>query len=199
MHHPFGFSSVEAEMEAMADLAVAKKIRAVGVSNFSASRMRRAHEALARRGLALASNQVRYNLHCRKIESDGVLEAAKQLGVAIMAYSPLEQGLLTGKFHADPSLVRARRGPRKWIPAFRPSGLERTRPLVHELEKIASAHGATAAQVALAWLVQFHGETVVAIPGATKVRHVEENVGARELSLSRNELARVDELSREFK
>ena len=106
VHNPASFSSVEAEMEAMADLVEAGKIRAVGVSNFSAERMRRAHAALARRGVPLASNQVKYSLLDRAIERNGVLDAAKELGVTIIAYSPLEMGLLTGKFHRDADLLR---------------------------------------------------------------------------------------------
>jgi aryl-alcohol dehydrogenase-like predicted oxidoreductase len=161
--------------------------------------MRRAHQTLARHQIPLASNQVKYSLLDRRIESNGVLEAAKELGVTVMAYSPLEQGVLSGKFHDDPKLIKSTPGPRKMLSAFRASGLERSRPLIEELKKIAAAHSATPSQVALAWLVQFHGETVVAIPGATKVKHVEENIGANELALSKEELARLDELSSGYK
>lgn len=195
VHQPFGFSSVEAEMNVFADLVAAKKIRFVGVSNFNEAQTRRAHVALQQRGLALASNQVKYSLLDRRIEKNGVLAAAKELGVTIIAYSPLEQGLLSGKFHHDPSLL-AGTGFRKWTPRFRASGLAKSRPLIDELAKIAQAHGATSSQVALSWLVSFHGDTVVAIPGATKAKHVEENVGAMRLTLSKLELDRLDELSR---
>lgn len=195
VHQPLGFSSVEAEMNAMADLVAAQKIRFVGVSNFNEKRMRRAHTALELRGQVLASNQVKYSLLDRRIEANGVLATARQLGVTVIAYSPLEQGLLSGKFHRDPSL-RERIGMRKWMPKFR--DLEQSRPLIDELEKIAKAHGATPSQVALSWLVSFHGGTVVAIPGATKASHVEENVGAMRLALSKLELERIDELSRRF-
>jgi len=198
VHQPVGLSSVEAEMVAMADLAAEKKIRAVGVSNFNQARMRRAHAALAARGIPLASNQVRYNLVDRRIESDGTLAAAKELSVTIIAYSPLGQGLLTGKYHEDPSYVKSRPGPRKWMRPFRPKGLERTRPLIDELKKIAAAHGATAGQVALAWLCQFQGDAVVAIPGASRPEQAAENAGALELTLSQGEAARIDELSRQF-
>ncbi len=130
VHAPFGLSSVEAEMAAMAALVTEKKTRAVGVSNFGEKRMRRACAALAAKGLALASNQMKYNLLDRRIERNGVLAAAKELGITIIAYSPLEQGLLTGKFHDDPSSIS---GPRKVLPAFRSRGLEKSRPLVEEL------------------------------------------------------------------
>jgi len=198
VHQPYGLSSIEAEMKAMADLVAEKKIRTVGVSNFNEARTRKACAALAVRGLPLASNQVKYSLLDRRIEKNGVLAAAKELGVTIIAFSPLEQGLLSGKFHDDPKLVEQIKGPRKWLPAFRRSGLEKSRPLIEELKKIAAAHGSTPSQVALAWLVTFHGDTVVAIPGATKTRHVEENVGAMKLTLSPQELQRLDELSQRF-
>jgi aryl-alcohol dehydrogenase-like predicted oxidoreductase len=198
VHQPLSVSSVERQMDAMADLVRDGKIRAVGVSNFSAAAMRRAHAALAARGIPLASNQVPYSLLRRRIETDGILAAAKELGVTIIAYSPLAQGVLTGRFHEDPQRVKALRAPRRWMPAFRARGLAASRPLIDELRRIAEAHGATPAQVALQWLLAFHGDTVVAIPGATKQSHVEDNVGAMRLSLAEAEAARLDELSRPF-
>jgi aryl-alcohol dehydrogenase-like predicted oxidoreductase len=199
VHQPFSFSSVEAQMEAMAELVAAGKIRAVGVSNFSAARMRRAHAALERRGIPLASNQVRYSLVDRRIESNGVLAAARELGVTIIAYSPLGQGILSGRFHADPALIRSRPGPRRHMAAFRPSGLARTRPLVDELQRIAAARAATASQVALNWLLHVHGETVVAIPGASRPRHAEEAAGAMAFRLTDEEMSRLDDRSRPFR
>jgi aryl-alcohol dehydrogenase-like predicted oxidoreductase len=160
--------------------------------------MRRAHAALAARGIPLASNQVRYSLLDRRIESDSTLAAAKELGVTIIAYSPLAQGLLTGRYHEDPRYVRTRPGPRKWMRPFSAKGLERSKPLIEDLRKIAAAHGVTAGQVALAWLCQFHGDTVVVIPGASRATQAEENAGALELTLSRGELDRIDRLSRQF-
>jgi len=198
VHQPFSFSSAEAEMEAMADLVAARKIRAVGVSNFSAARMRRAHAALEKRGIPLASNQVRYSLVDRRVESNGVLAAAAELGVTIIAYSPLGQGILSGKFHDDPALVRRRPGPRRYMSLFRASGIARTRPLVDELRRIAAARAVTASQVALNWLLHAHGETVVAIPGASRPRHAEEAAGAMGFRLTDEEMARLEALSRTF-
>ncbi len=196
VHMPFGFSSVEAEMEAMASLVADRQIRAVGVSNFGASRMRRAHATLARHRIPLASNQMKYSLLDRRIEKNGVLAAAKELGITIIAYSPLAQGILSGKFHDEPGLVRRKPGPRKWMSSFSARGLEKSRPLIQALRTIARSHDASPSQVALAWLTSFHGKTVVAIPGATRVGHVEDNVGAMNLSLSALELTRLDEFSR---
>ncbi len=198
IHSPVGFSSIEAEMDAMADLVAGKRIRAVGVSNFDARRLRRAQAALERRGLPLASNQVKYSLLDRRVESNGTLAAAKELGVTIIAYSPLEQGLLTGKYHLDPNFIRTRPGPRKWMGRFSARGLERTRPVVEALREIGETRGVTPAQVALAWLTQFHGEQVLVIPGASRRAQAEENTGALGLDLSPTELGKLDQLSRPF-
>ena len=136
VHIPLGLASTAAQMHAMADLVADRAIRTVGVSNFSATRMRAAHHALAARGIPLVSNQMRYSLLDRRIETTGVLEAAKELGITIIAYSPLAQGLLSGKFHRDPSLVRSRPGPRKMddgvpAPRSRAQQTDRDRPGKH--------------------------------------------------------------------
>ncbi len=198
IHSPTSLSSVDREMEAMAALVRGGKIRSVGVSNYPAGMMRRAHRALAARGLPLVSNQIRYSLLHRRAERNGVMAAAKELGITVIAYSPLAQGILTGRLHDDPDLIQARPGPRKRMPAFQRKGLERTRPLVDALGEIGRAHGATTAQVALNWLLAFHGETVVAIPGASRPEQMEENLGALSLTLTARELARLDELSRPY-
>jgi aryl-alcohol dehydrogenase-like predicted oxidoreductase len=196
IHNPASFSSVDSEMNAMADLAEAGEIRAVGVSNFSAAQMKRAHEALTRRGLSLASNQVKYSLLDRRIERNGVLEAARDLGVTIIAYSPLEMGLLSGKFHRDPNLLRRRPIGRRFSLRRK---IERSRAVVGVLEEIASAHGVVPAQVALNWLVNCQGETVVAIPGASKPAQAEESAGALTFTLTPDEMERIDQPTRQFR
>ncbi len=198
VHGPYAFASVAGMMSAMADLVERGEIGAVGVSNFSARQMRAAHRVLAGRGIPLASNQVRFSLVDRRIERNGVLAAAKELGVAVIAYSPLGQGILTGKFHRDPRLIQSRPGPRKRLPSFRRRGLERTRPLVVALEEIGRAHGASASQVALSWVVKAQGEIAVAIPGATTVEQARDNAAAMSLRLDAAEMNRLDELSRRF-
>ena len=193
VHQPYSLSSPEAEMNAMADLVEAGKIRSVGVSNFSPARMRRAYTALEKRGLSLAVNQVRYSLLSREIETNGVLEIAKELGVTITAYTPLARGLLSGKYHKDPSLLERMSG---WRKASLARNLERTRPLINTMDEMAARYEATIAQVALNWLINFNGEIVVTIPGATKVRQAEESAGAMKFRLTDDELARLDEVSR---
>jgi aryl-alcohol dehydrogenase-like predicted oxidoreductase len=196
IHQPYSFSTPEDEMDTMADLVEAGKIAAVGVSNFGAERMRRAHAALEKRGLPLASNQVRYNLFDRRIETNGILDAAKELGITIICWGPLASGLLTGKFHKDPGLLKHTPPARRMMLR---RGLEESRELIRALEIIASKHGATPAQVALNWLVNFQGETVVAIPGASKPKHAEESAGAMRLTLSEDEMKRLDELSQRYR
>jgi aryl-alcohol dehydrogenase-like predicted oxidoreductase len=195
VHQPFSFSSPEAEMKAMAKLAEAGKIRSLGVSNFSARNMNRAYTTLGKYGLKLAANQVHYSLAYRQIESDGTLQAAKELGVSIVAYTPLEYGLLTGVFHKNPGLLAQKNA---FYRRRLQSKIETTRPLVTAMEKIAEKYSATVGQVALNWLVSFHGETVLTIPGATKVSQVEQNAGAMKFQLSPEELDQLDRLSRAF-
>jgi len=196
VHWPSSLSSIEAQMNAMADLVEAGKIRSVGISNFSGEQTRQAHAALAKRKIPLASNQVHFCLIDRSIETNGVLDAAKELGVTIIAYSPLASGLLSGKYHKDPDALEktpiARRG--------RVSRqLAETRPLIEALEGIAAKYNVTVSQVALNWTVNFHGETVVAIPGASKPYQARETAGVLDFSLTDAEMAQIDELTRRYK
>lgn len=193
IHWPSSFSSIEAQMNAMADLAALGHIRAVGVSNFSADQMRQAHAALQQRGLVLASNQVQFHLLDRAIERNGILDTARELGISIIAYSPLASGLLTGRFHRDPEALSSTPLIRRFSLS---SQVERTRPLINVLAGIAEARQVTISQVALNWVITAHGETVVAIPGASRVSHAEEAAGALNFALSVDELARLDQTSR---
>ncbi len=198
VHQPWGFSNEKAEMDAMAKLVQEQKIRHVGVSNFSAAQMKSAWEALQKHGIHLVSNQVKYNLLDRKIESNGILQTAKELGITIIAYSPLAQGLVTGKFHDNPDLLK-NIGMRKFSAPFKPAGLEKSRPLIETVKELSIKYGVTPSQVALNWLITFHGETVVAIPGATKESHAKENAGAMTFSLTDEDLSLLDEKSAQFK
>ncbi len=192
VHQPIGLSSPEEEMQAMARLVEAGLIRSVGVSNFSAERMRRAHTELEKFGLPLAVNQVEYSLLQRNIESNGILQTAQELGVTIVSWGPLASGLLSGNYHKDPEIfesmpiIRRRR--------LRPR-VERTQPLIDALNEIAPKYGATPAQVALNWLIHFNGESVVAIPGASKVYQAEQAAAAMNFALTEDELSKLDQVS----
>jgi aryl-alcohol dehydrogenase-like predicted oxidoreductase len=192
VHQPISFSPPEEEMEAMADLVRSGKIRSVGVSNFNADRMRRAYETLQKRGLPLAVNQVRYSLLDRSIEKNGILETAKELGVTIIAYTPLGSGLLTGKYHKNPELLEKKST--LWQIRLR-RGIEKSRILVSALEEIAGKYNATAAQIALNWVIYSHGDSVVTIPGVTKASQAQESAGTMIFKLLDDEIARLDELS----
>jgi len=115
--------------------------------------------------------------------------------VTIIAYSPLEQGLLTGKFHENPELINSRTGPRKFLKQFQSSGLQKSAPVINELKTIGETHGKKPGQVALNWLVNFHGDTVVAIPGASKMQHAADAAGALDFELTPEELERLDRVS----
>jgi len=193
VHQPFGLSSREAEMDEMAKLVKAGKIHSVGVSNFNPDQMRRAHRRLQEYGMPLAVNQVRYSLLDRSIEKNGVLETAGELGVTIIAYTPLESGLLTGKYHKNPSLLKQKSF--FWRARLR-RGIEKSRKLVSALEEIAARYNVTAAQVALNWVISVHGDRIVTIPGVTRVSQAQESAGAMKFTVSGDEMARLDELSR---
>jgi aryl-alcohol dehydrogenase-like predicted oxidoreductase len=179
----------------MSELVQAGKIRSVGVSNFNVEQMRRAHKALAERGLSLAVNQVEYSLLNRKIETNGVLDAAKDLGVTIIAWAPLGSGVLTGKYH---DLQRFNQLPFARRMMLR-KHLDRSRPLLAALGEIADRYEATPAQIALNWLLHMQGDKVVAIPGASNVDHAQQSAQAMNFTLADDEMTHLDQLSHQFR
>jgi aryl-alcohol dehydrogenase-like predicted oxidoreductase len=136
-----------------------------------------------------------YSLLDRRIELNGVLAAAKELGITITAYTPLGYGLLTGKYHKNPDRIEQASPIRR---RMLKRDLEPTHPLVEALEEIGKNYDAMPGQVALNWIIHFQGETVVTIPGATKTYQVEQSAGAMKFKLSEAELTRLDELSKEL-
>ena len=184
VHFPLPPLSVETWADGLADAVHGKLARAVGVSNYSVDQMRKAHAVLARRGVPLASNQVEYSLLQRKPESTGLLQACQELGVTLIAYSPLRKGLLTGKYNANnpPPGTRGR--------IFRGQTLVALEPITALLKEIGSAHdGKTPAQVALNWLIC---KGAVPIPGAKNARQAEQNAGALGWRLTEEEVKRLD-------
>lgn len=195
IHQPYSLSSVEKQMQAMIELVKAGHINHIGVSNFNASAMVNSHRILSENGLTLASNQVKYSLLDRRMEENGVLDRAKELGISIIAYSPLEQGILTGKFHDNPALIHDAKGPRRFQRKFKEIGLAESKPLITLLDAIGEKYNVSASQVALNWTIHYHGETVFAIPGATKVHHAQDNVGALTFKLDAGELEEISRAS----
>jgi aryl-alcohol dehydrogenase-like predicted oxidoreductase len=147
----------------------------VGVSNYSLQRWRAAEDALGSRVL---SNQVPYSLVARSPERD-LLPFARSHGRVVLAYSPLAQGLLSGRYDRD---NRPANRVRAANPLFLPDNLERAGELIAALREVASAHSATAAQIALAWVIRH--PAVAAIPGASSVEQLERNVAAAEIDLT---------------
>jgi len=179
VHFPFpSFLSQEGLMNALADEVQQGRIKAVGVSNYSAEQLREAHRLLARRGVPLAVNQVRYSLITREIETNGVLAAARELGVTILAYSPLAQGLLTGKY----TMINPPTGARSFDKRFQTAGLIKLQPVLDKLNELGEKYSKTPAQVALNWLICQPG--VIPIPGIKTADQVDQNAGAMGWELS---------------
>jgi len=163
-------------------------IRAVGVSNFSLDRWQATEREL---GSPVISNQVQYSLVALGPEDD-LVPWAKEHDRLVIAYSPLAQGLLSGRFDGTntPSGIRSTNS------LFLPENLALAAGLLDALREIAKAHGATPAQVALAWVIR--RPNVVAIPGASSVRQLEQNVAAADLELSDDEDTRLTQVARAF-
>jgi aryl-alcohol dehydrogenase-like predicted oxidoreductase len=162
----------------------------VGVSNYPLDRWRAAEDALGSRVL---SNQVRYNLVDRSPERD-LLPFAESHGHVVIAYSPLAQGLLSGRYHRDNRPVNRVRAAN---PLFLPDNIERASDLIAVLREVADAHSASPAQIALAWVI--HHPAVAAIPGASSVEQLESNVAAAEIELSDDEYQALQDASARFR
>ena len=152
---------------------------------------RSAHEYLAAKGIPLATNQVPYSLLNRKIERNGILERARQLGVTILAYSPLAQGLLTGKYTAE--TITKLQGARRLDRRFSPQGLKKLAPLISALQQLGEKYDRTPAQVALNWLIT--QGNVIPIPGAKNAQQAQQNAGALGWSLSPEEADSLGSIS----
>ena len=191
VHWPFTFfMSQETLMNALADEVEQGRILAVGVSNYSADEMCLAHKILASRGVTLATNQVRYSLLTRQIESKGILKTARELGVTILAYSPLAQGLLTGKYTAKNPPT----GPRSLDSRFNESGFKKIEPVLSLLRQIGEKYNKTTAQVALNWINA--RDDVIAIAGVKNADQVRDNAGALGWKMTQNEIESLELASR---
>ena len=162
----------------------------VGVSNYSLDRWRAAERALGGRVL---SNQVSYSLVVRAPERD-LLPFAESTDHVVIAYSPLAQGLLSGRYHRTSRPVNR---VRTASPLFLPENLERAADLIAALREVADAHGATPAQIALAWVIR--SPAVVAIPGASSVEQLESNVAAADIQLTDEQYQALNEASDRFR
>lgn len=189
-HYPTGRVSIPRLMDLMADAVEAGKVRAVGVSNYSADQLRAAHAALARRGIPLASIENGYSLLDRRVETNGVLDACRELGVTLIAYQPLASGALTGKY-ADGTRPS---GMRRFMRTFRGSGRAAAAPVIDLLREIGDRHQRTPAQVALRWLIE-QGD-VIPIPGAKNGRQAAANAKALTFQLASDEIEALSQATR---
>jgi aryl-alcohol dehydrogenase-like predicted oxidoreductase len=187
IHFLLPFRSVETWANGLADALDAGLTRAVGVSNYGVERTLRTVNVLAKRGKVLASNQVEYSLLNRSIERSGLIDLCRELGITIIAYSPIGKGLLSGKYTPD-NPPPGRRGV-----MFNRARLIKLQPLIELIKQIGQAHGSkTPAQVALNWCIC---KGTVAIPGAKNAKQAQENAGALGWRLSEDEVSRLDEAS----
>lgn len=191
VHWPFTFlMTQETLLNALADEVKQGRIESVGVSNYSAEEMRQAHAILEKRGVILATNQVRYSLLSRQIEAKRILDTARKLGITILAYSPLAQGLLTGKYTVE----KLPNGARKFDSRFQKKGLEKIAPVMSLLKQIGEKYGKTPAQVALNWLV--FQDDVIPIAGCKNSEQVRQNVGAIGWEMNQDEFNQLEQITR---
>jgi aryl-alcohol dehydrogenase-like predicted oxidoreductase len=189
IHSPISPLSPETMAEALVDCVDAGLTQAVGISNFDEGQMLRVYSTLARHNISLASNQVHYSLLQREVEKNGMLARCKELGVRLMAYSPLEMGLLTGKYgraHLPPGSRALRYA----------SLVGRLHPLLKLMTEIGQDLGGRSnAQVALNWVI---AKGALPIPGAKNAEQALENAGALGWSLDAVAVAALDAVSDEI-
>lgn len=185
IHQPI--PPIDKWVSALGDAVKTGLTRLAGVSNFSTRQTRRAHQILADQGIPLASNQIHYSLLWRAPEFNGLLDACRELSLTVIAYTPLEQGILTGKYtpqNPPPGVRRAR---------YPVDFLEQVQPLVGLLREIGQAHGGKSpGQVAINWTV---AKGTLPIPGARSAWQAQEIAGTLGWSLTADEVAALDKAS----
>jgi aryl-alcohol dehydrogenase-like predicted oxidoreductase len=175
---------IEDTVGAMAELVAAGKVKHVGLSEVSADTLRRAHAVHP-----IAALQSEYSLWTRDVE-DSVLPAARDLGVTLVAYSPVGRGFLTGRIQSTDQF--ADDDFRRFNPRFQGANLDQNLKLVETVRQVADDAGCTPVQLALAWLLS-RGEDVVPIPGTKRVSYLEENVAAVDVTLTPDHIRVLDE------
>jgi aryl-alcohol dehydrogenase-like predicted oxidoreductase len=177
---------IEETVGAMARLVQEGKVRHLGLSEAGPETIRRAH-----RVHPIAALETEYSLWSRDPE-DQILPVCRELGISFVAYSPLGRGFLTGRVQRVEDL--APDDFRRTTPRFQGENFARNLELVHRIAQIAAQKGCTPAQLALAW-VSSQGEDIVPIPGSSRRKHLEENLGALAITLEQNDLARINDVA----
>lgn len=186
IHWPSPVMSTDSVMEGLAECVQRGMTRTVGVSNYNQNRMLAAYSSLARRNVPLASNQVHYSLLNRTVEKNGTLARCKELGIRLIAYSPLEKGLLSGKYSAKNPPPGSRAG-------MYANLIHKIDPLIKAMTEIGQDHGGkTNSQIALNWVI---AKGALPIPGAKTEEQAQQNAGALGWKLTEAEIARLDEIS----
>ena len=181
---------IEDTVGAMAELVKQGKVRFLGLSEVGAATIRKAHAVHP-----ISAIQSEYSLWETTVE-ERVLPVLRELGIGFVPYSPVGRGFLTGQIKSMDDF--AADDFRRMQPRFSGENFAKNLKLVDDVKKIASAHAATPAQVALSWLLQ-RGDDMVSIPGTTKVKHLEENVRAADLNLPKKVWAELDAVLKSFK
>ncbi len=186
IHNPYSLMGIESLAEALVECVETGLARSVGVSNFDEGEMLRAYSTLARHGVALVSNQVHYSLMQRNVETNGLLDRCQELGVRLIAYSPLEMGLLTGKY----SRARLPSGSRAIRYA---ASIGRAQALLKVMTAVGQDQGGRSnAQVALNWVMH---KGALPIPGAKNADQALDNIGSLGWSLTDEQVAALDAAS----
>ncbi|KAJ2520760.1 hypothetical protein H4217_001824 [Coemansia sp. RSA 1939] len=174
---------IEETIAAMAELVKEGKVRYLGLSNCTAEHLRRAHKIHP-----ITAVQNEYSAWFTKVETDGLLDACRKLGVTFVAFSPLGRGFLTGQYRSLHDLSKDDR--RQSIPRFKPENIDHNLRLVDEFETLAKRHNCKPGQLALAWLLA-QEENLVVIPGTKRIDCLEENVAAGQIKLSKDDLKEI--------
>jgi aryl-alcohol dehydrogenase-like predicted oxidoreductase len=178
---------IEETIGAMAELVRAGKVRYLGMSEAAPATLRRAAAVHP-----ISALQSEYSLWTRDVESNGVLPACRELGIGFVPFSPLGRGFLTGRFKAMADLPAD--DVRHTYPRFQAENFARNMTLVRKIEQMAAQKQCTPAQLALAWLLA-KGDDIVPIPGSKRRARVEENCAAADVSLSKQEVAALDDIA----
>lgn len=174
----------------VADLIRAGKVRHFGLSEASPATVRRAHAVLP-----VTALQNEYSLWTRGVETNGILDVCRELGIGLVPYSPLGRGFLTGTLTRDTPL--GDKDFRRLLPRFTPEAMDKNQVLVDLLKGIAAARGATPAQIALAWLLG-RDPAIVPIPGTTRLHRLEENLAAADIVLTAEDMAAITRAAAEI-
>jgi aryl-alcohol dehydrogenase-like predicted oxidoreductase len=176
---------IEETVGAMSELVNAGKVRHLGLSEASPTTIRKAHQTHP-----ITALQSEYSLFSRDLE-DEILPVLRELGIGLVAYSPLGRGLLTGAIQTEGQLETGDSRRTTYFPRFQGKAFDSNMALVAKIQEAAITKGATSGQLALAWVLA-QGEDIVAIPGTRHLAYLEENVGADEFSLSSDDLTALD-------